>query len=271
MKHFLWFFLFSFPAFAEIFSGEVFSFNQQEGFIRFTNGRVAFVRDSKSLIEEIQPRAILRVKIDNQNFLDSFERIENLPPKETPSPDHHLFAPPEYRPTILPNLKAADEVFNRLRPDFKRRSECSDRAHVWAYDEFKKNGLNSQKIFALFTASYINRNHFKWWFHVAPLVLVKNGEKIEQRVLDFRYTDRPTLLKDWTDMMVFSKRSCKETTKFSEYDVNPQTEDCYMIIESMYYRLPGDLSEQELSQKYRDQFYEYEVNFSRNTAFDKKI
>src|SRR5690606_15063954 len=110
---------------------------------------------------------------------------------------------------------------------------------------FKRSGTKSNKVFVLFTASYINRNKFKWWFHVAPLVEVNESGSIQSRVMDFRYTDRPLPIKEWTDVMVFSKRPCKVTTKFSEYDINPQTEDCYLMVESMYYRLPGDIYNQE--------------------------
>ncbi len=90
-------------------------------------------------------------------------------------------------------------------------------------------------------------------------------------VLDYRYKDRPVSIKEWTDLMVFSRRECKITTKFSEYDVNPQTEDCYMMIDSMYNRLPADLKAKEnVPPIYRDRWLEGEVNNSRATAFEKK-
>lgn len=251
--------------FAETFVTRIHSMHEGEKFIRLENGRVAF------LVEEVKrlPRGSkVKVTLNQENQLEFLELLEEINNEDTLNKNLELELPPTFKPTILPDLKTATERFNGLQADFKRVSECSDRAHVWSYDMFKNNGVLSQKVFALFTASYINRNHFKWWFHVAPLVSVQEGPVVEQRVMDFRYTDRPLKIKEWTDLLVFSKRPCKMTTKFSEYDVNPQTEDCYMIIESMYYRLPGDIFDQERKGVYRDRFYDSEVNFARKLGFD---
>jgi len=175
----------------------------------------------------------------------------------------------DFKPTIIQGKQEALKIFERLRSNYTRKSECSDRAHIWAYDEFINHQIFSQKIFIFFTASYINKHSFKWWFHVAPMIKVQENNSIQEYVLDYRYAHEPLLLKDWSDLMVHSKRSCKWTTKFSEYDINPQTEDCYFIKESMYYRLPSDLSFKETHQQFKTEFRRSEINYSLSQAFEK--
>jgi hypothetical protein len=175
--------------------------------------------------------------------------------------------PPLYEPTVVPSYAEATTIFNRLNPNYRRASECTNRAHVWASEEFKKNNLKSMKVFALFTASYIDRVRFKWWFHVAPMLAVQEGGKIERRVLDFMFSRAPLTVKEWTDQFVFSQRPCLPTTKFSEYDVNPQTEDCYLMDGPMYVWSPKDLSNQETQGKYKTEFYQSEIRASYSEAF----
>jgi len=213
-------------------------------------------------------------EIHKLNFLSNGsvikgEKISNSYKVITPQENNVTEEAPDFKPTIIQGQKEALKIFERLRSNYRRKSECSDRAHIWAYDEFINNKIFSQKIFIFFTASYINRYSFKWWFHVAPMILVQENNSIKEYVLDFRYAQAPLLLKDWSDLMVHTKRNCKLTTKFSEYDVNPQTEDCYFIKDSMYYRLPSDLSLRETNQQYQTKFNLSEIKYSLSQAFEK--
>src|SRR5690606_7148135 len=128
--------------------------------------------------------------------------------------------PINFQPTVIPNYMEADKIFNRLNPNWRRSSECSNRAHIWAHEEYNKYNIKSEKAFIFFTASYINQNRFKWWFHVAPMLTVNENGQMVKRVLDVIFNHQPVTIKEWTDNFIFSKRPCKVTTKFSEYDVN---------------------------------------------------
>lgn len=259
--------LINFNSYAETFRSEIFHYDSENKLVKFNNGRVAKVRQ-ENIGKYIGK--LVEAKIDDKNFIESIKALANRN-QMTKSSYLKILEnnPVPFEATVLPSYQAANELFHRLDNNYVRRSECTDRAHVWAYDEFKKNGVNSNKIFIFFTASYINRNNFKWWFHVAPLVKVNENGKIVDRVLDYQFMDRPSTVKEWSDLQVSSKRDCKVTSKFSEYDVNPQTEDCYMIYESMYYRLPGDIHAQEIKNEYRNSFSESEVNLARKTGFRK--
>jgi hypothetical protein len=259
---------FSLTSYAETITATVYTADPQDGFLRLSNGRVVFMDQSLKSMQTIAPGARVRIEVGAENTVAEVEVMG--PPIQEKSLNLLEGERPVYIPSVLANFEAVKAMFDRLNPNYMPVSECTDRAHVWSYDEFKSNGIMSQKVFIFFTKSYIDRHHFKWWFHVSPLVKVQEGAAVVPRVLDFRYTDGPRTIKEWSDLQVFSKRDCKMIMKLSEYHVNPQTEDCYMVIESMYYRLPEDLDAQELKQQYRTQFFESEVKFSRKMAFEKQ-
>lgn len=268
------FFLFAFlsaPVFAETLTDKIHSVVESSSdahIVRFEKGRVGFI--SNDLLEEMKNNTGAEVQVE----LDRKSEIRQMTIMKAPAVTYDVYLknnllvdPPVFETTVISGQKL-NEIFNSMNPNFKRLSECSDRAHVWAYDEFKKSGTKSQKAFIFLTASYINRVRFKWWFHVAPMFDVQTDGGVQKMVTDVMYKDRPVTLKEWTNMMVFSGRDCKMTTKFSEYDVNPQTEDCYMMIDSMYYRLPGDLSAQETAGTYRTEWNDFEVSSARSRAFN---
>jgi hypothetical protein len=241
----------------------------EDGFIKFENGRVAFFKNEDKSIYE---NDYIHAEVDEHSNLISYVKINHKEINKAKfSPKHfENFDQENFEPSIVPSLKDAQDIFNRSNPYYKRVSECSDRAHVWAHEELKFSGTKSMKAFIFFTASYINSVRFKWWFHVAPLYRVNDQGNIKDLVMDFRYTDRPLTVKEWSDQFVFTKRSCKVTTKFSEYDVNPQTENCYLIFESMHYKIPAEIHEKELSGKHKTRTSDYELKTSYRYAFQPK-
>ena len=230
--------------------------------IKFQNGRVGFLPTTNESLQDLKGMMV-EAKLDKNHSVLSFQSVEVAPQELVTD----VSGPPVYEPTVIANLNEATKIFNRLNPNYKRDSECFNRAHVWASEEFKKNNIKSLKVFALFTASYIDRVRFKWWFHVAPVLLVQEGNHLEKRVLDFTFTSRPLTVKQWTDQFVFSKRPCLPTKNFSEYDVNPQTEDCYLMESSMYHWMPTDVQAQELQNRYKTQFYSSDIRAAYSEAF----
>ncbi|WPU66407.1 protein-glutamine glutaminase family protein [Peredibacter starrii] len=239
--------------------------------VKFENGRVAFLNSSPI---KLAKNSLIRAEVDEEDSsLLSFDVLQEPVMKsmsqiqdENPAPLPGLRPP--FEATIVKNMEEAIAIFNRSNSNYKRVSECTDRAHVWAHEEFKRSGTKSKKVFVFFTASYIDSIRFKWWFHVAPMYSVQTPEGVKDMVMDFRYTDRPMTIKEWTDQYVYTKRPCKPTLRFSEYDVNPQTENCYLMIDSMHYKVPGDLAAQEQG-RYKattpDSEYRAALRFGFNT------
>lgn len=273
MKNMAFLFVFCFlslSALAETLSDRVHSVVRSSAglLVRFEHGRVGFASGPLAEVLSHQTGSDLSVELDERHEIRQILRLsEKKASYEVYLKGLDAEEPPAFQPTVI-SLEKVNEIYQHMNPNFKRLSECSDRAHVWAWDEFQRSGTKSRKAFIFFTASYINRVRFKWWFHVAPMFDVATGDGVRPVITDVMYKDRPVSLKEWSNMMVFSGRDCKMTTKFSEYDVNPQTEDCYMIIESMYYRIPGDLSEQEIRGTYRSEWIESEVSAARSRAFN---
>ena len=246
----------------------------EDRFVKFTNGRVAFL-DTRSV--DLAPSDYVEAEVDDFDYsLISFKKLNDEKEYQNKNLsfaiDQDLEPIPrsEFEPTVVPNMQEIQNIWNRSNPYWKRTSECSDRAHIWAHDEFKRTGTKSEKIFILLTASYIDSVRFKWWFHVAPMYTVNDNGTMKKIVMDYRYTDRPLTIKEFTDELVFTKRSCKVTTRFSEYDVNPQTENCYLMFESMHYRLPEELHQTELKGLYKTSTSEAELRMVFNLAFMKK-
>ena len=171
----------------------------------------------------------------------------------------------EYAPTPVADGEIQN-IWNRMNPYMKRKSECSDRAHVWTSDEFAKTGIKSQKAFLLLTDTYIKRTRFKWWFHVAPLYTTTSGKKI---VMDYQFLDHPVTFNEWKNFLVFSKRDCVTDFRFLDYDAGAdQTQDCYTRHAPMYYYVPSDMGSHELGQG-KTGWSNAELNGARSRAFFK--
>lgn len=259
-------------AFADSFQSTIHSFDPApiEGeptLIKFTNGRVAFVRDGKLL--EAMERALLQereveTRVNEKNdllaasTLDEVEASEDL---ESTTDDL------TYSPTVLASYNDAYGVLSRMNRYHQRNSQCYNRAHVWAYEEYNRTGLKSMKLFLFFTNSYIRRYRFQWWFHVAPMVYAKAGESTTSYVVDRTFASTPLSVKNWTDKFIYSKRSCPSLDRYSEYENNQESEHCYVIPVSMYYWQPRDIDNHERTGYEKKDFISHEVNWAYREAF----
>lgn len=255
---------------ADVVRGPIHSVEEVDGnfLIKFESGRVAFSKHPES----VSKGDVVEVKVDEKQNLLSIQTLD----KKVSAPESladslekmNLVLPPVYEPTLITSYDKATEIFNRLNPNYVRASECSNRAHVWAHEEFKNNQIKSLKTFVFFTAAYINRVRLKWWFHVAPALTVQEGSKVEIRVLDYMFNRKPLTVKEWTDQFVFNKRECKYTTRYSEHDPADQSQDCYIMIDSMYHWMPGDLKNHETLNQYKTKFFDGEVGAAKLEAFN---
>lgn len=267
-----WYLLVAVSIFSTILGADTFKsrLHSIEGnLIKFNNGRVAFMEQETVNVPNDE---YLEVEVDEKSTLLSLKIIYSKQENHFKSFTQRNVTNtrPSFEPTIVQGMKEALQIWHRSNPYWKRVSECTDRAHIWAYEEFKFSGTKSRKVFVFFSPSYINSVRFKWWFHVAPLYNVNDQGKIKELVMDYRYADRPLTIKGWTDLFVYTKRPCKITTKFSDYDGNPSTEDCYLITESMHYRIPAEIHEQELSGRFKTSTNEAEIQAAYRYGFEPK-
>lgn len=160
----------------------------------------------------------------------------------------------------------ADTVFRAQRTDTREKSQCYNRAHVWAWEmrRFTEGGnlVQPGKMWLYFTKKYIRSHRYKWWFHVAPFVQVRG----QDTVMDRKFLNGPILRRGWTDFFIQPRTECPVITRYSQYENNPYVGNCFLMRTSVHYYQPyqaenlenGRGREQtswqqwELKQAYRD-------------------
>lgn len=254
--------LFSLSAQAKVIEGRIDSIDpgagKAETLILLETGEVVFTRDRSIDLDKSMAGERVRIDVDKNHNLRS---ISSLPQEDAPEELEAPFAPLE-TPTILPDYNAALGVFRGMNTSWYNKSECTDRAQVWAYEAWKKSGLVSQKNFMFFTNTYIRRYRYHWWFHVTPYVLVRSGESIAEKMIDRRYSRGPLDSKTWSDIFIRSKKTCPVTT-YRYYRANKNgPEHCFHVKSAMYYRLPLHVRGLEDEGRVKTRFSTSEVNFS---------
>lgn len=224
--------------------------NGEPHLVKYNSGTVEFINQS-----ETEKLAAIEEKLQVSKLLSPLD-IENKVLVQDEQ---------DFQPTAVTDSQLKT-IFQNMNSFMRRKSECSDRAHVWAWDEFERSGIKSEKAFLFLTDTYIRRHRYKWWFHVAPMFTTTSGKKM---VVDNQFLDRPVTFNQWKNLLVFSKRECVTDFQFQDYDAGAdQTQDCYTKAEPMFYRIPGDIGNRERGTP-RTSFNASEVNAARSRAFFK--
>ena len=231
--------------------------------IKLENGRVVFLdgedKDQLSLFQDsLSHKDTLEIEVNNKNSLESVLTVD-MSGDETADREGNALV---YDPSVISSSQAST-AFRNMRRDYQNDSQCYNRAHIWAYEEFKRTGLKSMKLFLFFTNRYIRNYRYHWWFHVSPMAMVSEGSSSVERVLDRRYTSGPRYVKNWTDIFIYSRRACPKVSRYSDYRNNQEKEDCYLIPVSMYYWQPRDIA----NNVNKTQFYNSEINHAYWEAF----
>jgi len=145
-----------------------------------------------------------------------------------------------YVPSDLGTFERANGIFAGLHNRFTRRSECFQRAHIWAY-QMSRVQINSMKVFLFFTEKYIRGYNYKWWFHVAPFVYVDGV----QHVMDRSFTAKPLVMQEWTNHFMKNRAVCPTIRTYSDYSRNEYAAYCFLAKLPMYYYNPLDLQRLE--------------------------
>lgn len=242
------------------------SSSEEAPHLYFSDGKVGVLKDPSFLRNDFQVGIWVNVDMDAKHIIRSIELTSdrrNYFEDEIP----FQVSSKEYTPTVLPSAASVDKIFRKMKRGWQKESQCFNRAHIWNYEEFKRSGLLSKKVFIFFTSRYIRKYKFKWWFHAIPTVLVRDKGKVVERALDPRYVKKPLPIKTWSDVFVKSKRACPVITKYSTYRDNQMTEDCYLHYASMYYYVPSDLARYEEDGTERNSFIQPEIEWAYYEAF----
>lgn len=151
-----------------------------------------------------------------------------------------------------------------MRTDYQDESQCYNRAHVWAWEEYYYGGLLSKKQFLFFTSRFIRNYRYRWWFHVAPSVVVSGkGDEI----LDRRYARTPLDVTTWTRKFVSSGRRCPVINRYNEYAHHQGEEDCFLLSAPMYYWQPRELELRDNLGIKKKSFLARELDLAYGEAF----
>lgn len=238
----------------------------QEHLVYLENGRVFFVNPHHYSPADFRAGDRIEVETDQNNRLITVKSLyKSLASTEV----FDIFENYEEDATILPSYSEASTIFQGMNRSYYNKTECTDRAHVWSYEEWKKSKLISRKVFMFFTSTYIRRYNYNWWFHVSPYTLVSENETITEYVLDRRFIGAPKTMKAWSDVFIQSKKACPVST-YAHYRANNYgPEHCFHVKSHMYNRLPLHVEKEENTGQIRSQFNTSEVNFSYR-AFSRR-
>lgn len=238
--------------------------NGEDHLILLQNGRVITLDENEAL-PKIGQR--IEAELDKHNKVIS---ILSLPTESFPQVHEVEEVKIEDNMTLLKNYEQVSTIFNRMNSSWKSKTECTDRANIWSYEEWLRSGHISKKVFVFFTSTYIRKYNFGWWFHVAPYTTIQNNGATTEYVLDRKYSSAPLLMKSWTDIFVRSKRSCPVST-YRHYRSNKYgAEHCFVVKSNMYNRVPYHVRMQEDYGQIQTRFNTSEINFSYR-AFNQKI
>lgn len=233
----------------------------EEHLVYLENGRVIFADPENYRYDDFIPGTLVEFTINTKNRLEELSRQEELGLRTALS-NQEIFSETEEEATILNSYSEALSIFRLMNQNYYNKSECTDRAHVWSYEEWRRQGLITRKVFMFFTNTYIRRYNYGWWFHVSPYTLVQNGETTTEYVMDRRFNNSPRTMKNWSDGFIHSRKECPVTTYHNYRANNNGPEHCYHVKSHMYNRLPLHVEYEERGSKPKTQFSNSEINFS---------
>lgn len=197
--------------------------------------------------EAYQDHRIVDITLD-ENKINTFQIIDDgddILDFYTNTSDKHSMQ--NYTPSNVSSLDDAKRIFNYLKDRSKWFTQCFNRAHIWSKQMYDRDHVDSMKIFIFYTKKYRREIHKKWWFHVAPMISV-NGDYY---VMDKEFTKGPLTNDKWENIFTSKLRQkgienykCKVIKNISEYydRENQNSEYCNILVSSMYYWMPLDLS-----------------------------
>lgn len=195
--------------------------------------KLQFNSEMKSLSNS---EANARDVITGVNFVQYEASDENFHNKEmdrvAPDPVSN------YEVSIIPSMEDAKYYFETMKKNAREKSQCYNRAYVWAYELYRDYNIHSTKYWLFFTKKYIREFRYKWWFHVTPAVYVQEGGEVAVMTMDRKYMQGPTVLEQWKNFFIQNKAHCPQVTQYSSYRYNQNKAYCFLIESNMYFWQP---------------------------------
>lgn len=248
-----------------------------DAMVKIGGGRVLWVDEATGLVDALEEarRRNRKVVLDfdeTEHRLLGAQLGADLPTPVTGriTKNRKDSAEPMFYPTVYSSFDQAQAAFNTMDGRTKDESQCYNRAHGWAYDLSRTQNVNSMKIFLFFTNRYIRAYRHKWWFHVSPMVYVRepNGATAEM-VMDRSFSQMPLYTPVWTNTFLKNQPVCRSVSNYGDYYKDDPYEWCYLIRSTMFYRGTTGLKkrDQYWNPKLKTRWNLKEIRESRRQAF----
>jgi hypothetical protein len=123
-----------------------------------------------------------------------------------------------------------------------------------------KYGIESQKVFIFYTKRYFVVEDFKWWFHVAPMIIADSKEL----VMDKTFMEKPTELHDWIAyFMKTDKITCPVVDVYQDYEKSHWNKLCVIMKVPMYMYDPNDVERRDKEGQHKNQWVLEELQRAR--------
>lgn len=260
--------------------------NEPYEVLLYENGRVLHLENSRTdLLEKIEFAKENDMTINFETNADDVNSILDLADpiidvtlesntnSQPANTDDRITTLSNFEPTNLDSLKKAQEVMNTLNTKTQFKSQCFNRAHIWAKEMYDNFGINSRKILIYYTLKFRKTISGRWWFHIAPMLKVNGADY----VVDRGFTRSPKTAEEWEK--IFTKKMkgkrgdyrCKRITHVSEFynEENMRNEYCNIHYTSMYYWGPRDAKNLEEKGIQKTKWVNWEIRQAAKEAFKK--
>lgn len=230
------------------------------------------LKTSKTVKFELEQNVQIEDLLGRRNIVTNIT-IQSEKADFTPAYKYHS-QKDNYDPTLLMStyitdvetFDQANRLFKSMRTRMRRKSQCYNRAHVWAW-ELHKNYIGDQrvqvgKMWLFFTKKYIRNYNYKWWFHITPYLT--QGEKT--LAMDRSYTKAPVETKQWTDIFIQSRENCTEVNRYTDYENFQNSTDCFLIKTSVHYWQPWHIENLEKKGQVRSDWQQFELKKAYRNA-----
>lgn len=233
-------------------------------FVRLSDGRVFFWKNSG-----FPSGQMARIKI--KKGTNELSQLEPLYVTREPEEEVNITLPDRSPPTVFRFERSITKVMNSFRAGELTDSQCYDRGHVWGYEADTKFNIKLQKGWIFFADHFILKYRFYWWFHIAPMALLKKDGFIQERVLDKTFAKKPLSFKEWSDLFLESKPTCKDIDLYTQYSLHADEDDCYYMRSSRFIWQPRDLEDFAITGNMKNTYIGWEISHAFKHAFNSQL
>lgn len=154
-----------------------------------------------------------------------------------------------FEPIVAASKRELNTLFKAAYPYdsefYDVNDDCFNRAQFWSRTHQhlqSEKGLErgTDKVFIFFSEAYTTKFKHKWWYHVAPVVYLKDKET--PYVFDSTFVSSALSLEEW--LATFdghTEGKCLKINNLEDYNRNANKAICMYIVAPMFNYVPTDL------------------------------